>query len=56
MIILGRLGPICLETNMKIEKFKMWKLLVENQTDKRVKTLRTDNGLEFCNEEFNFFL
>ncbi|GJY90382.1 ribonuclease H-like domain-containing protein [Tanacetum coccineum] len=33
-------------------KFKEWKQLVENQTGRRVKKLRTDNGLEFCNREF----
>ena len=36
-----------------LEKFKIWKALVENQTDKRVKTLRTDNRLEFCNKDFD---
>nr|GFC68492.1 retrovirus-related Pol polyprotein from transposon TNT 1-94 [Tanacetum cinerariifolium] len=34
------------------EKFKEWKQLVENQTGRKVKKLRTDNGLEFCNREF----
>nr|GEX02178.1 hypothetical protein [Tanacetum cinerariifolium] len=34
------------------EKFKEWKKLVENQTGKTVKKLRTDNGLEICNQEF----
>ncbi|GJS21073.1 retrovirus-related pol polyprotein from transposon TNT 1-94 [Tanacetum coccineum] len=33
-------------------KFKEWKQLVENQTGRKVKKLRTDNGLEFCNQEF----
>ncbi|GJX05358.1 retrovirus-related pol polyprotein from transposon TNT 1-94 [Tanacetum coccineum] len=33
-------------------KFKKWKQLVENQTRRTVKKLRTDNGLEFCNWEF----
>nr|GFA39164.1 retrovirus-related Pol polyprotein from transposon TNT 1-94 [Tanacetum cinerariifolium] len=33
-------------------KFKEWKQLVENQTERTVKKLRTDNGLEFCNQEF----
>nr|GEU71587.1 zinc finger, CCHC-type [Tanacetum cinerariifolium] len=33
-------------------KFKEWKQLVENQTRRTVKKLRTDNGLEFCNQEF----
>jgi GAG-pre-integrase domain/Integrase core domain len=35
--------------------FKQWKTLIENQTGKKIKRLRTDNGLEFCNEEFNKF-
>ncbi|GJR70298.1 retrovirus-related pol polyprotein from transposon TNT 1-94 [Tanacetum coccineum] len=34
------------------EKFKEWKKLVENQTGRTVKKLRTDNGLELCNQEF----
>ncbi|GJU27513.1 putative reverse transcriptase domain-containing protein [Tanacetum coccineum] len=34
------------------EKFKECKQLVENQTGRTVKKLRTDNGLEFCNREF----
>jgi hypothetical protein len=29
------------------EKFKEFKALVENQTDKKIKVLRTDNGGEF---------
>ncbi|GJU94344.1 retrovirus-related pol polyprotein from transposon TNT 1-94 [Tanacetum coccineum] len=33
-------------------KFKEWKQLVENQTGRTVKKLRTGNGLEFCNREF----
>ncbi|GKC21513.1 retrovirus-related pol polyprotein from transposon TNT 1-94, partial [Tanacetum coccineum] len=33
-------------------KFKEWKQLVENQTGRTVKKLMTDNGLEFCNQEF----
>nr|GFA21069.1 retrovirus-related Pol polyprotein from transposon TNT 1-94 [Tanacetum cinerariifolium] len=33
-------------------KFKEWKQLVENQTGRTVKKLRKDNGLEFCNREF----
>nr|GFB78251.1 retrovirus-related Pol polyprotein from transposon TNT 1-94 [Tanacetum cinerariifolium] len=33
-------------------KFKEWKHFVENQTWRTVKKLRTDNGLEFCNWEF----
>ncbi|TXG49068.1 hypothetical protein EZV62_024943 [Acer yangbiense] len=41
--------------DLAFESFKTWKLLVENQTSKRVKVLRTNNGLEFCKEEFNKF-
>nr|GEV20934.1 retrotransposon protein, putative, Ty1-copia subclass [Tanacetum cinerariifolium] len=33
-------------------KFKEWKQLVENLTGRTVKKLRMDNGLEFCNREF----
>nr|GFC10079.1 retrovirus-related Pol polyprotein from transposon TNT 1-94 [Tanacetum cinerariifolium] len=33
-------------------KFKEWKQLVENQTGRTVKKLRMDNGLKFCNREF----
>lgn len=35
------------------EKFVEWKLLVENQSGLKVKKLRTDNGLELCNREFD---
>ena len=35
--------------------FKQWKVLVENQTRRKVKRLRTDNGLEFCSEEFDTY-
>ena len=35
--------------------FKQWKALVENQTGKKIKRLRTDNGLEFCLSEFDEF-
>lgn len=34
------------------QKFKDWKKMVELQTGKKVKKLRTDNGLEYLNEEF----
>lgn len=29
------------------DKFKQWLLFVENQTGRKLKKLRTDNGLEF---------
>lgn len=37
------------------EKLKHWKVLIENQTGRRIKRLRTNNGLEFCSREFNMF-
>lgn len=35
------------------EKFVDWINLVENQSEKKVKTLRTDNGLEVFNRQFD---
>ena len=36
--------------------FKTYKSLVENQIGKKIKVLRTDNGLEFCSKEFEKYL
>ena len=33
-------------------RFKEFKALVENQTEKKIKVLRTDNSGEFCSKEF----
>lgn len=33
--------------------FKNWKITVERQTGKKVKALRTDNGLEYVSNEFS---
>lgn len=41
--------------NEDFGKFTEWKIMVENQVNKKVKCLRTDNGLEFCNLEFDEF-
>ncbi|KAH9780178.1 hypothetical protein KPL71_007988 [Citrus sinensis] len=35
------------------EKFKAWLTLIENQIERRVKRLRTDNGLEYCYNDFD---
>lgn len=35
--------------------FFKWKTMVERQTERNVKRLQTDNGLEFCNSEFDNF-
>ena len=36
-------------------KFKEWKILVETQVSRKVKKLRTDNGLKFLSNDFNSF-
>jgi hypothetical protein len=36
-------------------RFKEFKSLVENQTGRKIKCLRTDNGGEFCNADFDKF-
>lgn len=41
--------------NETFPTFKKWKTLVETQTGRKVKKLRTDNGLEFCGGDFNEF-
>jgi transposase InsO family protein len=38
------------------DMFKEFKALVENQTEKQIKVLRTDNGGEFCGNEFEEFI
>lgn len=35
------------------QKFEEWKTLVENQSQKKLKCIRTDNDLEFCNNLFD---
>ena len=34
-------------------RFKEWKTMVEKRTRKQFKTLRTYNGLKFCNAPFD---
>ena len=36
-------------------KFKEWLMEMENQTNKKLKVIRTDNRLEFLTSEFNIF-
>jgi transposase InsO family protein len=38
------------------DKFKVYKALVENQIDMKIKTLRSDNGREFMSKKFDDFL
>jgi transposase InsO family protein len=42
-------------TSEAFSAFKEWKTMVENQTEKKVKKLRTDNGMEFCSQEFKLY-
>lgn len=35
------------------QKVDEWRIMVENQTGKKIKKLRSDNGLEFCNFRFD---
>ena len=37
------------------EKFKEFKALIENLSDKKIKTLRSDNGGEYTSKEFEAF-
>ena len=37
------------------EKFKVFKALIENQTRKRLKEVRSDRGGEFCSKDFKEF-
>ena len=35
--------------------FKKWKDLVENETGKKLKCLRSDNGGDYCSKEFDIY-
>ena len=39
--------------NEVFHTFKKWKVLVEKHTNKKIKRLQIDNGLEFCEGQFN---
>lgn len=39
--------------NEVFSRFKEWKAEVETETGKKLKCLRTDNGLEFCNNQMD---
>lgn len=38
-----------------LETFKEFKQMVENQTERRIKVIRTDNGTEYCGNDFELF-
>ena len=35
--------------------FKKWKASVENETGKKLKCLKSDNGDEYCNKDFDIY-
>jgi transposase InsO family protein len=37
------------------DAFKSWKIMIEKQIERKVKVLRTDNGIEFCSNQFKSF-
>ena len=44
------------ESNEVLDRFKEFKALVENQTGRRIKVLRSDNGGEYTSPRFiNFY-
>ena len=44
---------ILISKDETFEEFKQWKVMVDNQTNRNLKCLRTNNGLEFCGEKFS---
>ena len=42
-------------TSEVFKKLKEFKALIENQSEKRIKTLRLDNGGEYTSKEFEAF-
>lgn len=55
MIIKDMFGYILKNKNDALGLFKKWTLLLENQTLKRIKTLRVESGLDICAEIFTQF-
>ena len=43
------------EKSEVFEKFKEFKALIENLSEKKIKTLRSDNGGEYTSKEFGAF-
>ena len=49
-------GCICLRQSLKpFNLFEEWCCLVENQSNRKLKVIRSDNGKEFVNHTFNSF-
>jgi transposase InsO family protein len=49
-----RMNVVCFLKNKSeaFEKFKIYKEMVENEMDSRIKCLKSDNGGEFTSKEF----
>ena len=43
------------EKSEVFEKFKEFKAMIENLSDKKIKTLRSNNGREYTSKEFEYF-
>ena len=43
------------EKSEAFEKFKIFKAMVENETNQKIKCPRSENGGEFTSNEFNYF-
>ena len=53
MMQLEKYGFISLDKKINVFiTFKKWKFLVENETVKKLKCLRSNNGGEYCSHEF----
>ena len=52
MIFLGRHGFNMKNKDEVFSNFKEFKALIENHTEKKIKTFRLDNGEEFTSNEF----
>ena len=54
MMQLEKSGFIAFEKKYDVfDTFKKWKSLVENEIGKRLKCLRSDNGGEYCSNDFD---
>jgi hypothetical protein len=49
-----KVWPYCLKHKYEdFDAFRKRKVMIEKQTEKKVKLIHTDNGMEFCSNEFN---
>ena len=54
MMQLEKLGVYCIQQKYDVfDTFKKWKAFVENETGKRLKCLKSNNGGKYCIKEFD---